>query len=173
MEEEKTNFVRSGATTMIVKKLTNEIITETVEVYLKLEDDGYWLKLCQLSDNIDISIFNKLDSQQRKLDNLIYGKLFNYSFQKYSNFSLEAITFFETMLFLTILALFTYCVLTFGLLDFFSVFIQTRLEFNCSRKIFLEQLNCAFSAKKFVCGQIYFVVCLDLGNKNMDWFFLI
>ena len=66
MEEEKTNFVRSDATTMIVKKLTNEIITETVEVYLKLEDDGYWLKLCQFSDNINISIFNKLDSQQRK-----------------------------------------------------------------------------------------------------------
>ncbi len=69
MEEEKTNFVRSGATTMIVKKLTNEIITETVEVYLKLEDDGYWLKLCQFSDNIDISVFNKLDSQQRKQGN--------------------------------------------------------------------------------------------------------
>ena len=41
MEEEKTNFVRSVATTMIVKKLTNEIITKIVEVYLKLEDDGY------------------------------------------------------------------------------------------------------------------------------------
>ena len=100
MEEEKTNFVRSCATTMIVKKLTNEIITEAVEAYLKLDDGGYWLKLCQFGDNIDISVFNKLDSQQRKLDNLIYGKLFNYSFQKYSNFSLEDIAFFETMYFL-------------------------------------------------------------------------
>jgi len=130
MEEEKTNFVEPGAPTIIVKKLTNEIITEAVEAYLKLDDDGYWLKLCQFGDNIDISVFNKLDSQQRKLDSLIYGKRFDHSFQKYSNFSLEDIAFFETMLFLTILTLFAYCVLKSGLLDFFSNFIQTILEFN-------------------------------------------
>jgi len=130
MEEEKTNFVEPGAPTIIVKKLTNEIITEAVEAYLKLDDGGYWLKLCQFGDNIDISVFNKLDSQQRKLDSLIYDKRFDHSFQKYSNFSLEDITFFETMLFLTILTLFAYCVLKSGLLDFFSNFIQTILEFN-------------------------------------------
>ena len=49
-------------------------ITEAVEAYFRLEDDGYWLQLYQFGDNIDISIFNKLDSQQRKLDSLIYGK---------------------------------------------------------------------------------------------------
>ena len=120
------------------KKAYNDIVgstnqfTEAVEAYLKLDDDWYWLKLCQFGDDIDIdiSVFNKLDSQQRKLDNLIYGKRFDHSFQKYSNFSLEDIAFFETMLFLTILTLFAYCVLKSGLLDFFSNFIQTILEFN-------------------------------------------
>lgn len=41
MEEEKTNFVEPGAPTIIVKELTNEIITEAVEAYLRLDDDGY------------------------------------------------------------------------------------------------------------------------------------
>lgn len=136
MEEEKRNFVESGAPTIIVKELTDEIITEAVEAYLRLDDDGYWLKLCQFGDNIDISVLNKLNLSQRKLDSLIYSKRFDHSFQKYSNFSLEYIAFFETILFLTILLLFAYCVLKSGLLDFFSNFIQTILEFNCSRKIF-------------------------------------
>ena len=124
MEEEKTNFVEPGAPTIIVKKLTNEIITEAVEAYLKLDDDGYWLKLCQFGDNIDISVFNKLDSKQKKLDSLIYGKRLDHSFQKYSNFSLEDIAFFETMLFFTILTLVMYYFLKPESFDFFSNFVK-------------------------------------------------
>lgn len=74
MEKEKTNFVQPGTPTIIVKKLTKEIVTEAIEAYLKLDDDAYWLKLCQFGDNIDISVLNKLDSQQRKLNRSIYGK---------------------------------------------------------------------------------------------------
>ena len=33
---------------------------EVVESYLKLEDKGYWVKLCQLVDTRHIAIFNKL-----------------------------------------------------------------------------------------------------------------
>ena len=128
MKEEKTNFVEPSAPTIIVKKLTYEIVAEAVEAYLKLDDDGYWLKLCQFGDNIDISVFNKLESQQRKLDSLIYGKRFDHSFQKYSNFSLEDIAFFETILFLTILTLFVYCVLKSGLLDFLFEFYSNNIR---------------------------------------------
>lgn len=104
------NFVETCTPTIIVKELTDEIIAEAIEAYLRLDDYGYWFKLCQFVDNIDISVLNKLDSQQRKLDSLIYGKRFDRSFQKDSNFSLEDIAFFETIVFLTILSLFAYCV---------------------------------------------------------------
>nr|YP_010472267.1 hypothetical protein NDC64_pgp076 [Navicula tsukamotoi]UVG41732.1 hypothetical protein [Navicula tsukamotoi]UVG41876.1 hypothetical protein [Navicula tsukamotoi] len=124
MKEEKTNFVEPGAPTIIVKKLTYEIVAEAVEAYLKLDDDGYWLKLCQFGDNIDISVFNKLDSQQRKLDSFIYGKRFDHAFQRYLNFSLEDIAFFETMLFLTILTLIVYYFLKPESFEFFSNFVK-------------------------------------------------
>ena len=124
MKEEKTNFVEPSAPTIIVKKLTYEIVAEAVEAYLKLDDDGYWLKLCQFGDNIDISVFNKLDSQQRKLDSFIYGKRFDHAFQRYLNFSLEDIAFFETMLFLTILTLIVYYFLKPESFEFFSNFVK-------------------------------------------------
>ena len=124
MKEEKTNFVEPNAPTIIVKKLTYEIVAEAVEAYLKLDDDGYWLKLCQFGDNIDISVFNKLDSQQRKLDSFIYGKRFDHAFQRYLNFSLEDIAFFETMLFLTILTLIVYYFLKPESFEFFSNFVK-------------------------------------------------
>ena len=44
MEEEKTNFIEPGTPSMIVKKLTKEIITEAIEAYLKLDDGGYWVR---------------------------------------------------------------------------------------------------------------------------------
>lgn len=124
MKEEKTNFVEPGAPTIIVKELTKEIITEAVEAYLNLDDDGYWLKLCQFGDNIDISVFNKLDSQQRKLNSLIYGKRSDHSFQRYLNFPLDDIAFFETMLFLTISTLIVYYLLKPESFEFFSNFIK-------------------------------------------------
>ena len=30
------------------------------------ENDGYWLKLCQFGDDIDISVLNKLEEEDRK-----------------------------------------------------------------------------------------------------------
>jgi len=64
MEQEKTNFVRPGTRMIIVKKLTKEIVTEAIQAYA--EDDGYWLKLHQFADSIDISILNKLEAEHRK-----------------------------------------------------------------------------------------------------------
>ena len=58
MEEEKTNFVEPGTPTIIVKKLTDEIITEAIEAYL--DDDGYWLKLYHLIPKLDIEEIDEI-----------------------------------------------------------------------------------------------------------------
>jgi len=63
MEQEKTNFITPGAPKIIVKKLTKEIVTEAIQAYA--EDNGYWLKLYQFADEIDISILNKLEAEHR------------------------------------------------------------------------------------------------------------
>jgi len=64
MNQEKTNFVGPGNLKIIVKKLTKEIVTEAIQAYA--EDTGYWLKLHQFANSIDISIFNKLEAEHRK-----------------------------------------------------------------------------------------------------------
>lgn len=64
MNQEKANYIRPGTLKIIVKKLTEEIVTEAIQAYA--EDIGYWLKLHQFADSIDISIFNKLEAKDRK-----------------------------------------------------------------------------------------------------------
>ena len=49
---------------IIVKKLTEQIVREAIQDYA--ENDGYWLKLCQFRDDIDISVLNKLEEEYRK-----------------------------------------------------------------------------------------------------------
>lgn len=46
---------------IVVKKLTEEIVTEAIKAYAK--DEGYWLKLWQFGDNLDISVLNKRDAE--------------------------------------------------------------------------------------------------------------
>jgi len=64
MLQEKTNFLQTGTPTIVVKKLTKEIVTEAIKAYA--EGEGYWLKLCQFGDELDIAIFNKLEAEHRK-----------------------------------------------------------------------------------------------------------
>ena len=64
MNQEKANFVQPGTLKIIVKKLTKEIVTEAIQAYA--EDTGYWLKLYQFANSIDISILNKLEAEHRK-----------------------------------------------------------------------------------------------------------
>lgn len=126
MEEEKTNFVEPGVPVIVVKQLTEEIVTEAIQAYFKWDADGYWLKLCQFGDHIDISVLNKLDSQKRELDNLIYGEGFYYSFRSYLYFNVYPgdRVLFGPMVFLTLVTLVSYCILKPGLLDFIRVLFQ-------------------------------------------------
>ena len=47
-----------------MRKLTQEIITETLEAYA--EDNAFWLKLYQFASEIDISVFDELQIKHIK-----------------------------------------------------------------------------------------------------------
>lgn len=64
MEQEQINFIMPDTPKIIVKKLTEQIVREAIQAYA--ENDGYWLKLCQFGDDIDISVLNKLEAEHRK-----------------------------------------------------------------------------------------------------------
>ena len=64
MVQEKINFIRPDTPKIIVKKLTKPIVRKAIEAYA--ENDGYWLKLCQFGDDIDISVLSKLEAKHCK-----------------------------------------------------------------------------------------------------------
>lgn len=64
MEQEKSNFSNPKELVIIVRKLTQEIITEALEAYA--EDNGFWLKLHQFASEIDISVFDELQAKHVK-----------------------------------------------------------------------------------------------------------
>lgn len=59
MEQEKINFVMPDSPKIIVEELIEQIVREAIEAYV--ENDEYWLKLCQFGDGIDISVLKKLE----------------------------------------------------------------------------------------------------------------
>jgi len=63
MDEEKSNFSNHNELIIVVRKLTQEIITEALEAYA--EDNAFWLKLHQFASEIDISVFDKLNNAQK------------------------------------------------------------------------------------------------------------
>ena len=64
MKDEKTDYIEPGSPTIIVKKLTEEVARDAIAAYG--EDDAYWLKLYQFANEIDISILNKIQYEDRK-----------------------------------------------------------------------------------------------------------
>jgi hypothetical protein len=64
MLQESTNFIKPGTPVIVVKQLTKKTVNEAIKAYA--EDEGYWLKLCQFGDDIDISVLNKLEEEHRK-----------------------------------------------------------------------------------------------------------
>ena len=64
MDEEKSNFYNPTELIIIVRKLTQEIITEALEAYA--EDNGFWLKLHAFASEIDISVFDELQAKHVK-----------------------------------------------------------------------------------------------------------
>src|SRR6056300_1102301 len=64
MDQEKSNFSNPSELVIVVRKLTQEIITETLEAYA--EDNAFWLKLHQFASKIDISVFDELQAKHIK-----------------------------------------------------------------------------------------------------------
>ena len=64
MDEEKSNFSNPSELVIVVRKLTQEIITEALEAYA--EDNAFWLKLHQFASEIDISVFDELQAKHVK-----------------------------------------------------------------------------------------------------------
>jgi hypothetical protein len=62
MDKEKINFSEPGDPFIIVRKLTKEIIEETLKAYAE-SNDGYWLKLYHFAGKINKTVFNKLQAE--------------------------------------------------------------------------------------------------------------
>ena len=63
MERENTNYFGLTCPRIIVKKLTREIIEETVKFYVE-EWDGYWLNLYHFSADIPRTLFDQLKEDE-------------------------------------------------------------------------------------------------------------
>lgn len=61
MDEEKSNFSNPNELIIVVRKLTQEIITEALEAYA--EDNAFWLKLHAFASEINISVFDELQAK--------------------------------------------------------------------------------------------------------------
>jgi len=59
MNQQEINFIRPEISKIIVKKLTKEMILEAIQYYAQ-KRDGYWLKLHQFGNSVDIGVFEKL-----------------------------------------------------------------------------------------------------------------
>jgi hypothetical protein len=72
MDKEKINFSEPGDPFIIVRKLTKEIIEETVKAYA--ENDAYWLKFYHFAGEVDTAVFNRLQAEHteylKELDEL-------------------------------------------------------------------------------------------------------
>ena len=64
INEEKSNFSNPNKLIIVVRKLTQEIITETLES--EAEDNAFWLKLHEFASEIDISVFDELQAKHVK-----------------------------------------------------------------------------------------------------------
>lgn len=64
MLQEKINFLPPSTPMVIVKKLTKDIVNEAIKAFAK--GQGYWLKLYQFGDELNLAILNKLDAEHRK-----------------------------------------------------------------------------------------------------------
>jgi len=125
MLQEGTNFIKPSTPEIVVKELTKKTVNEAIEAYA--EDEGYWLKLCQFGDELDISVFNKLEAQHREdlelfeLEGL--DRLFYY-IQKYLNIPSDNRILIGPIFFFILVSLIAYYFFKLGLLDFFFNFIN-------------------------------------------------
>ena len=63
--QQKKNYFGPGSPLVMVKEFTKEIIAETVQAYAQ-DDDGYWLKSHHFAGEIDVTVFDQLETKDIK-----------------------------------------------------------------------------------------------------------
>ena len=66
MDEKKKNFFEPEFPLLFVRKLTSEIIRETLEEFASKQEDAFWLKLYHLTIELTIDDLNKLLKRYEK-----------------------------------------------------------------------------------------------------------
>jgi len=66
MDEKKKNFCEPEFPLLFVRKLTPEIIRETLEQFASKKEDAFWLKLYHLTVELNIDDLNKLMKRYKK-----------------------------------------------------------------------------------------------------------
>jgi hypothetical protein len=66
MEKDEVNFYGPGLPWVIIRKLTKEIIQESIKAYMndKGKANSYWLKLCYFATDIDMAVFDQLQAKE-------------------------------------------------------------------------------------------------------------
>lgn len=62
MQKEEMNYFEPGHPFVLVKRLTKDIIVETLTAYVE-ENESYWLKFYHFADDIDPAIFDQLQAE--------------------------------------------------------------------------------------------------------------
>ena len=72
MDNERMNYFEPGYPFILVKKLTKEIISETIEAYAS--EEAYWLKLYHFAGKVNTAVLNQLQAEHieylKELDEL-------------------------------------------------------------------------------------------------------
>ena len=64
MEKFKSDFVPAGYPYVIVSKLTDEVIRSTIQEFIDVKEDSYWLKLYHMTATLKIE-----DIKEKKVSN--------------------------------------------------------------------------------------------------------
>ena len=75
MEKFKSDFVPAGYPYVIVSKLTDEVIRSTIQEFIDVKEDSYWLKLYHMTATLKIEdIKEKNIELEAKIDTKIEGE---------------------------------------------------------------------------------------------------
>ena len=66
MKKIKSNFIPPYWPVIIVSKLTDDIIKESIQSFINKEDDSYWLKLYHIIPSLKIEEINEILDRKKK-----------------------------------------------------------------------------------------------------------
>lgn len=124
MEEEEGKFLSPGYPYIIVSKLSDDIIRAAIQKFINEEEDSYWLKLYHITATLDIKDIDEIldrrkEKEEKDLElNLIIEAEIDAEMKTESNTNNRVLL--ETISFLGLASLISYCVLKPEVFDFFS-----------------------------------------------------